>query len=224
MVRVKICGIRSAADAQLAVSSGADAIGLLVGQAHPSPDFLPQDEARRIVETLPPFVTAAMVTHYEDPRRVAELITSVGPSAVQIHSEMRPSNLALLRREFPRLVWIKSYHVVDERSVAYGEAYQDLVDAFVLDTVDAGRGLVGGTGATHDWDVSAAIVRRYQVPAILAGGLTPENVAEAVAAVRPFGVDVNSGVKGTNGFKDPQKVRDFVARAKSASMQNRTAR
>jgi phosphoribosylanthranilate isomerase len=218
MVRVKICGVRNAADARLAVASGADAIGLLVGQAHPSPDFLLPDQARHIVETIPPFVSATMVTHYDDPVRVADLIGQVWPAAVQIHSEMGPSDLAALKREFPHLVWLKSYHVVDAEAVAYGEAYRGVVDAFVLDTLDAGHGLVGGTGVTHDWSVSATIVRRYDgVPAILAGGLTPENVAQAIAVVRPFGVDVNSGVKGSGGGKDAVKVREFILRAKSAT-------
>ena len=217
MVRVKICGVTSADDARLAVACGADAVGVLVGQRHPSPDFVSAQAAAQIFAALPASVTAALVTHEDELASVAELIKVVRPTAVQIHSEMRPGDCAVLKRAFPAITFIKSYHVTGAESVDYGAPYADVVDAFLLDSRNAATGQVGGTGLIHDWNLSAAIVQRYRLPVILAGGLTPEDVAAAITQVRPFGVDVNSGVKAASGLrKDPDKMRDFIRNAKSS--------
>jgi phosphoribosylanthranilate isomerase len=216
VVRVKICGVTSADDARLAAVCGADAVGVLVGQRHPSTDFVSSNEAAAILAALPPFVTAALVTHEYDPAAVADAIAVVRPNVVQIHSEMPPTDCAELRNRFGGIRIIKSYHVTGPEAVDYGRRYVDAVDGFVLDSLNPATGQVGGTGLTHDWNFSAAIVRRYRLPVMLAGGLTPANVAAAVAVVRPFGVDVNSGVKGAiGGRKDPGKMREFIVRAKS---------
>jgi phosphoribosylanthranilate isomerase len=216
VVRVKICGVTSADDARLAAVCGADAVGVLVGQRLPSTDFVASNEAAAIVAALPPFVAATLVTHEYDPAAVADAIAVVRPHAVQIHSEMSPTDCAELRKRFGGIRIIKSYHVTGPEAVEYGRRYADAVDGFVLDSLNPATGQVGGTGLTHDWNLSAAIVRRYRLPFMLAGGLTPGNVAAAVALVRPFGVDVNSGVKGAaGGRKDPDKMREFILRAKS---------
>jgi phosphoribosylanthranilate isomerase len=221
VVRVKICGVTNAADARLAVVCGADAIGVLVGQRHPSPDFVSPDDAQAILASLPPFVAATLVTHEDDPSRVAELISLVRPSVVQIHSETGPSDCAALRRQFEAIRIIKSYHVTGPESLDYGDQYVDVVDAFVLDSRNVATGQVGGTGLVHDWNLSATIVQRYRLPVVLAGGLTPENVEAAIAQVRPFGVDVNSGVKlTTDRRKDVDKMREFIWRAKSVGAIN----
>ena len=214
-VRVKICGITTVEDARLAVACGADAVGVLVGQRHPSPDFVSTEEARDILEALPPFVSGTLVTHEDDPALLAELIAIVRPAAVQIHSEVGPADCAALRSRFDPVRIIKSYHVTGPESLDYGEPWADVVDAFLLDSRNPKTGQVGGTGLTHDWSLSAAIVARYDLPVVLAGGLTPANVAAAIAQVRPFGVDVNSGVKAARGpGKDPQKVREFIRSAR----------
>ena len=216
MVRVKICGVTNAEDAHFAVACGADAVGVLVGQRHPSPDFVSTDDAHAILAALPPFVVGTLVTHEDDPARVADLISVVRPSVVQIHSEVLPSDCAALKRQFERIRIIKSYHVTGPEALDYGYAYVDVVDAFHLDSKNLATGQVGGTGLLHDWNLSATIVQRYRLPVVLAGGLTPGNVEAAIARVRPFGVDVNSGVKAaTNRRKDVSKMREFIRRAKS---------
>ena len=216
MVRVKICGITNADDAHLAVACGADAVGVLVGQRHPSPDFVSTDDAKAIFAGLPPFVTSTFVTHEDDPARVADLISIVCPSVLQVHSELQPSDCAALKRQFDRIRIIKSYHVTGPESLDYGYRYIGTVDAFLLDSKNLTTGQVGGTGLIHDWNLSAAIVQRYRLPVVLAGGLTPGNVEAAIARVRPFGVDVNSGVKAAiNRRKDANKMREFIRRAKS---------
>jgi phosphoribosylanthranilate isomerase len=120
-----------------------------------------------------------------------------------------------LRGRIPHLKIFKSVSVISADSVVYPEAFEQLVDGFVLDSVNVATDQVGGTGKTHDWSVSREIVTRYpDIPIILAGGLNSENVRSAIEQVRPFGVDVNSGTKAPDGFKDLRKMEAFIVQAK----------
>ena len=212
---VKICGIRRQEDALLAAELGADAIGLLVGQKHNSPDFVSATVARDISRALPPSVEAVLVTHIEDVDELERLLQQSEITTIQLHSEIAPSSVERLRHRLPHLKIFKSVSVISADSVAYPEAFEQLVDGFVLDSVNLATDQVGGTGKTHDWSVSRQIVMRYpEVPIILAGGLNSENVRSAIERVRPFGVDVNSGTKAADGFKDPRKMEAFIAQAK----------
>ena len=216
MVTVKICGVRRVEDALLAAEAEADEIGLLVGQRHTSRDFITAEEAAAIVAACAGRVTAVLVTHVADPDDVHALARAAGVREIQVHSEMAPAGLARLKA-LGGYRLRKSWHVSEPESLEYGEAYRGVADAFLLDTMNAATGQVGGTGHTHDWNVSRGIVARWAgTPVILAGGLTPENVAAAVRQVRPAGVDVNSGTKGPDGFKNPVRVRAFVRAAKAA--------
>jgi len=227
MVTVKICGVRRVADALLAIDAGADEIGLLVGQRHTSGDFISIETAAEIVAACAGRVTPVLVTHVEDPAAVHELAQRAGVSAIQVHSEMSPEAMGRLRELGARdgtggYRLRKSWHVTGPESLVYGEAYRNVADAFLLDSVNAATGQVGGTGRAHDWSLSREIVERCtrdggrSVPVILAGGLNPDNVAAAVRQVRPAGVDVNSGTKGPDGFKDEARVRALVRAAKAA--------
>jgi len=212
---VKICGIRRQEDALIAAQLGADAIGLLVGQKHNSPDFVSAIVARDISRALPPSVEAVLVTHIKEIDELERLLQESEITTVQLHSEIAPSSVEGLRGRLPHLKIFKSVSVISADSVAYPEAFEQLVDGFVLDSVNPATDQVGGTGKTHDWSVSRQIVMRYpEVPIILAGGLNSENVRSAIERVRPFGVDVNSGTKAADGFKDPRKMEAFIAQAK----------
>ncbi len=224
MLNIKICGIKRVLDAELAVAAGADAIGLLVGQTHRSTDFISPEVARSIVASLPGQTLPVLVTHLTDPAAVAQLVALTGVSAVQVHGEMSPAAIRRLRDDMPAVRFIKSFHVTGPGEVEYGAAFEGLVDGFVLDSVNVRTGQIGGTGQTHDWSISRRIVARYpNTPVILAGGLNPENVAAAIAAVGPHGVDVNSGTKGADGFKDPGNLIAFVANARAAFAAKLTA-
>ena len=217
MFKVKICGIKRVEDANLAIEAGADALGFLVGQTHTSADFISPLTAKTIAASLPPGATPVLVTHLTDPDDVLNLAALVGMNTVQLHGEIWPEDVARLRRAAPNLTFLKAFHVTDEASLGYGDEFVGLVDGFVLDTVNSRTGQIGGTGQTHDWRLSRRIVERHpSIPVILAGGLHPENVAEAIAAVGAFGVDVNSGTKGPDGFKAEGKVRAFVTNARQA--------
>ena len=136
-------------------------------------------------------------------------------TTIQLHSEIAPSSVERLRGRIPHLKIFKSVSVISADSVVYPEAFEQLVDGFVLDSVNVATDQVGGTGKTHDWSVSREIVMRYpDIPIILAGGLNSENVRSAIERVRPFGVDVNSGTKAADGFKDPRKMEAFIVQAK----------
>jgi phosphoribosylanthranilate isomerase len=212
---VKICGIRRQEDALLAAELGADAIGLLVGQKHNSPDFISATVASGISRALPPSVEAVLVTHIKEIDELERLLQQSEITTIQLHSEIDPRSVERLRGRLPDVKIFKSVSVISADSVAYPEAFEQLVDGFVLDSVNLATDQVGGTGKTHDWSVSREIVMRYpEVPIILAGGLNSENVRSAIERVRPFGVDVNSGTKAPDGFKDPRKMEAFIAQAK----------
>jgi phosphoribosylanthranilate isomerase len=212
---VKICGIRRQEDALIAAELGADAIGLLVGQRHNSPDFISATVARDISRALPPWLEAVLVTHVEALDELERLLQESEIRTVQLHSEIAPSSVERFRGRLPNLKIFKSVPVISADSVAYPEAFRTLVDGFVLDSINVATNQVGGTGKTHDWSVSRQIVMRYpKVPIILAGGLNSENVRSAIEYVHPFGVDVNSGTKAPDGFKDPRKMEAFIVRAK----------
>ena len=219
---VKICGIRRHEDALIAAELGADAIGLLVGQRHNSPDFISAAVAREISRTLPPSVEAVLVTHITEVDEIERLLLQSGITTVQLHSEITADSIANLRTRFPDLKVLKSVHVISADSVADPEAFRKVVDGFVLDTINVATDQVGGTGTTHDWSISQKIVTRYpEIPIILAGGLNSGNVRSAIEYVHPFGVDVNSGTKGSDGFKDARKMREFILEAKRSDATGR---
>ena len=212
---VKICGIRRQEDALIATELGADAIGLLVGQRHNSPDFISTTVARDISRALPASVEAVLVTHVEDLDELERLLQESEIRTLQLHSEIAPSSVERLRGRLPHLKIFKSVNIISADSVAYPEAFEKLVDGFVVDSINVATDQVGGTGKTHDWSVSRQIVMRYpEVPIILAGGLNSENVRSAIEYVHPFGVDVNSGTKAPNGFKDARKMQEFIVQAR----------
>ena len=212
---VKICGIRRHEDALIAAELGADAIGLLVGQRHNSPDFISAAIAREISRTLPPSVEAVLVTHITEVDEIERLLRQSGITAVQLHSEITADSVANLRARFPDLKVFKSVDVISADSVRYPEGFSKVVDGFVLDTINVATDQVGGTGNIHDWSISQEIVTRFpDIPIILAGGLNSKNVRSAIESVHPFGVDVNSGTKGSDGFKDARKMREFIREAK----------
>ena len=221
---VKICGIRRHEDALIAAELGVDAIGLLVGQRHNSPDFISAAVAREISRTLPPSVEAVLVTHITEVDEIERLLRQSGITAVQVqlHSEITADSVANLRTRFPDLKVFKSVHVISAESVRYPEGFSKVVDGFVLDTINVATDQVGGTGKTHDWSISRKIVERFpDIPIILAGGLNSKNVRSAIESVHPFGVDVNSGTKGSDGFKDARKMREFIREAKRSGAAGR---
>jgi phosphoribosylanthranilate isomerase len=214
-VRVKICGVRTRGDLKAAIDAGADAIGLLVGQIYASPDFILPGTAGRIAESLPPFVSPVIVTHLTEPSPILEILRKTHISNVQLHGGSSVDDVAKIRGEIhPSGKIILAVHVIKGEAIPDFEPYIPYINAIVLDSFNKSSGQAGGTGKIHDWKKSAEIVRRTKIPVILAGGLNPQNVAEAIRTVHPFGVDANSGLKDKNRACSKELCSAFVREAK----------
>lgn len=209
---MKICGNRSERDLRFAVQGGADAVGLICGVTHVSEDALTAWEAARLATAVPPYVCVVLVTHLQEPGQILDLAAGVGADTIQLHGEIDPAVTAAVRANTPfgrRLT--QAVHVTSREAMARAEAFAPHCDAILLDSRTADR--LGGTGQTHDWAISRQITDRLRElgrPTILAGGLTAENVADAIRTVAPFGVDVNSGTDGHSGDKSAARIAAFA--------------
>jgi phosphoribosylanthranilate isomerase len=203
-VKVKICGITSAADARAAVDAGADVLGLMFFLA--SPRFVPIQAAQEIVRALPPDVLRAGVFADPEPSDVFAAIQSCQLNLLQFHGSETPDFCLQFG-----VMTMKAFRIQDADSLTALSQYH--TDAFLLDSCVPGK--PGGTGVTFNWDL-ALEAKKAGKPIFLAGGLTPRNVAEALRKVQPFGVDVSSGVESSPGKKDAAKMRDFIAAARAA--------
>lgn len=212
-MRVKICGTATFADLDCAVAAGADAVGFLMGITHVTQDAVTPETAAAMVATLPPFIVPVAVTHLTKPSDLIRIGELSRCTTLQIQDMVTPDDIAEVREALPYLRIMKAVHVMDESAIATAKYFSDTADAILLDTRTADR--IGGTGITHDWNISAKIVKECSCPVILAGGLTPENVTEAITRVRPYAVDVHTGVK-KNGVRDAERTRAFVANARTA--------
>lgn len=204
--RVKICGVTREADRDAAVTAGADALGFIVDVPVETPREVSADRARELAAGVPPFVSPVLVTMPTDVHRAVELAGRVNPEAVQVHAGLSPGEIRRLgERVGPAVVAAVD---VDEPDV---EAYAAAADALLVDSTDDWG--AGGTGETHDWERTKQLVERLETPVVLAGGLTPGNVREAVETVGPFAVDTATGVEREGGVKDHGAVAAFVRRA-----------
>lgn len=203
-VRVKICGITSVDDALAAVAAGADALGFMFYER--SSRKISLETASTIKSALPPFVVRVGV-FADATENVIRSATLCGLNALQFHGSEPPDFL----RRFSPMTTIKAFRIQNASSLAQLSAYN--TSAWLLDNYTPAQ--LGGTGTAFNWDL-ACEARKLGRPIILAGGLTPENVAEAVRKVRPYAVDVSSGVESSPGRKDPNKVAAFIRAAKSA--------
>lgn len=203
-VRVKICGITNSADAFAAVEAGADALGFVFYQD--SPRAISPGKAADIIRKVPPFIITVGVFVNENPRQIEEIISLTHIGVVQLHGSERPE-ACYFSRPAIKAIRVKSLDSLDPLI-----HYQGNVSAFLLDTFSPG--VLGGTGQIFNWDI-AAYAKQFG-PIILAGGLTPTNISDAVRHVRPYGVDVSSGVESEKGKKDHQKIKSFIELAKAA--------
>jgi phosphoribosylanthranilate isomerase len=205
-VRVKICGITNLEDAEAAVAAGADALGFILYEK--SSRFIPMEKAIRIVEALPPFVQTVAVTV-----NATKEFTNLGWrkqlknfNLAQLHGDETPIHVKAVGKYLPV---IKVFPADMARTITPGHY---LVSAFMLDTPSEKR---GGTGHVFDWNLAVEFMKRSTKPLILSGGLSPENVANAIERVQPYAVDVSSGVEASPGRKDHAKLRDFIQICKS---------
>jgi phosphoribosylanthranilate isomerase len=210
MVRVKICGITSETDLRAVERAGADAVGAIADVPVETPREVSLGDADALFDAAPPFLTTTLVTMPETVEDAIETATRVAPDVLQLHGGFDADDLRVIREAISSDV----VAVVDAEEPDRARAVAPAVDAVLVDSIDDDG--AGGTGETHDWVATAEVAATLDAPVILAGGLTPENVAEAVETVQPYAVDVASGVERSGGTKDHDAVRAFVANAKGA--------
>ena len=204
MARVKICGITNLEDALSAVEAGADALGFVFYAASPRHIF--PEQATRIISQLPPFVQTVGLFVNEELNTVNEVADLCRLDLVQLHGDESADYCQQISRRV-----LKAFRV---RSLTCLDPIKDYrVAGYLLDTFSPS--FYGGTGTSFNWEIATEAVKRHQ-RIILAGGLTPDNVAEAIRQVGPYGVDVSSGVEAGPGKKDRDKVREFIRNAKEA--------
>jgi phosphoribosylanthranilate isomerase len=215
--RVKICCIRNVAEAVFAIRHGAAALGLV--SAMPSgPGVIAEETIAEIAATVPPGVATFLLTSRRDAESIMAQQRRCRVSTLQLCDSVEPGCHAKLRASLPGIALVQVIHVTGPESVAEAVALASSVDALLLDSGNQKLAVkeLGGTGRTHDWRISRAIVEAVKVPVFLAGGLTPENVQSAIREVQPFGLDVCTGLR-TNGWLDEEKVRRFFANVAAAA-------
>jgi len=210
MTRIKTCGVTTTEDRDAVVNAGADAVGVIHGVPVDTPREVDEVTAQSLVAGVPPLVTSVLVTMPTTVQEALKRVDEIEPDAVQVHDGLSPAELGALSRRVSQQLLAVVDPLADDLA-----AYADHADAVLVDSVDDEG--AGGTGETHDWERTRKLVADLDVPVILAGGLTPDNVAEAVRTVRPFAVDTASGVESSGGVKDHDAVRAFVANARGVT-------
>lgn len=208
---IKVCCIASTEEAWLALRHGVSALGLV--SAMPSgPGPIPEERIAEIAKIIPAGTDTFLLTSLTDPKTIVEQHGRCRTTTIQLVDRLTLDALKELRDSLPHVKLVQVIHVADGRSVDEALVAAPIVDALLLDSgrPDAKVRELGGTGRVHDWSVSRTIVQRSPKPVWLAGGLKPENVAGAIDQVKPYGVDICSGVR-TNGVLDEDKLKRFVA-------------
>ena len=203
--RIKVCGMREMAEVAAVVAAGVDAIGLIFVEQ--SPRYLDPERARKIVESLPPFVDAVGVFVDQEAAAVNDIVRYCGLTTVQLHGAESPAYCAEIACRV-----MKAFRMRESLSPEDLAPYADEVSAFLFDTFH--EKIAGGTGQTFAWHLLEKLSSPR--PVVLAGGLTPENVGEAIRQARPYAVDLNSGVESAPGRKNLAKVRAAIAQVAAA--------
>jgi phosphoribosylanthranilate isomerase len=207
MTRVKICGITNLEDALLAVGLGADALGFIFAE---SPRQITPIMAKAIIRNLPPLVQTVGVFVNEEPARIKEIKSLCGLDLIQLHGDELPE---ICQDLMPHS--IKAFRVQDETDINNINRYQGTIRAILLDSFQQGK--AGGTGRTFDWSL-AVKAKETGFPVILAGGLGPENIQEAITTVQPYAVDVNSGIEEQPGKKDPVLMKQLMEKLRKIEL------
>ena len=216
VTRIKVCCISSVEEARLAVHHGASALGL-VSHMPSGPGVIGEGLIAEIAAKVPPGVASFLLTSKQSMAEIIEQQRRLRVNTIQICDYLTCSSYADLRAALPGIALVQVIHVTGEESITQAVAVAPHVDGILLDSGNPGLAIkeLGGTGRRHDWQLSRRIVETVGVPVFLAGGLRPDNVALAIATVRPFGVDVCTGVR-TDDRLDERKLDAFVSAVRAA--------
>jgi phosphoribosylanthranilate isomerase len=213
--RIKICCISSIEEARTAIRLGADALGL-VGKMPSGPGPIADELIAGIAKIIHPPIASFLLTSEQSSSAIIEHIRRTGVNTVQIVDELSTGTYDHIREALPHVRIVQVIHVTGEESIEQALAVHQQVDAILLDSGNPKAAIktLGGTGNTHNWNISSQLIKAVAVPVFLAGGLNSGNVREAIATAQPFGVDICSGVR-TNGKLDVQKLEAFISAVQS---------
>ena len=220
ITRVKICCIKNMREAEMAISFGASAIGL-VAKMPSGPGPIPDETIREIAAAIPPPVATFMLTSHTSVADIIDHHKRTNTNTIQIVDSLAVGTYRQLKEALPAVRIVQVIHVIDENSIEEAIRISRSVDAILLDSGNPNLKVkqLGGTGRVHDWKLSRRIREKVNCPVFLAGGLNPDNVRLAIEAVEPFAVDVCSGVR-TNGMLDIDKLERFFSAAANCRLQS----
>lgn len=214
---VKICANKNINDAKMCIDAGADFLGILVGQKHVSTDFIDKYTAKEMVNFSKRKIKTVLVTHLINSDEIIELSQFIGNDVIQLHSNIDESEVEKIVKALPNIKLIRLIHISQKGQICTNYKTMKNADYYHLDSFNLETNQVGGTGLIHDWNIDRELIEKLNKPTFIAGGLTPKNVASAIKAAKPGGVDVNSGCK-LNGIKNERLVKEFVFNAKNVQL------
>lgn len=213
---IQIYSMTSVGDAVMVAEAGADQIGVVVAEPGIVPEGIETDAAREIMAVIRPRARGVALSLADDREEICAMVDAVRPDIVHVAArEIEPEDCAWIRKRVAPVGLLRAIAVRAGETIAEANAHQGAADYLMLDSGAKGLPFTGASGETHDWQISRTIVERSRVPVLLAGGLSAENVGQAIAMVRPWGVDsfTHTDVLGQRGKKDPARVRAFIAAA-----------
>lgn len=207
--KVKICCISSVDEAKMAIEYGASALGL-VGNMPSGPGVISDELICQIAKSVPPPISTFLLTSETKAQDIITHYKRVHTTTIQIVDELENRDYDLLRKELPKVKLVQVIHVIDENSVKEAIEISQFVDAILLDSGNPNLSVkeLGGTGRTHNWELSREIRNSITIPIFLAGGLNKDNVSQAIELVQPYGIDLCSSLR-TNGKLDEKKLKEF---------------
>ena len=215
---IQVAGILDRAEAEMLVGCGVNLLGFPLRLDYHKEDIT-DNKAAEIIKIIKAPAQAVLITYLNKAEEIATLSNFLGTKIVQIHGSIEIRELKKLKKISPEIFIIKSIIIGNQNEEILLDvlaSHTDYVDVFITDTYDHTTGASGATGKTHNWDLSKAIAGKSKLPVILAGGLTPENIREAILKVEPAGVDIHTGVEDSSGRKDYDKVTQFVKNVNEA--------
>ena len=201
----------------MCIDAGADFLGILVGQKHDSTDFIDKYTAKEMVNFSKRKIKTVLVTHLINSDKIIELSQFIGNDVIQLHSNIDESEVEKIVKALPNIKLIRLIHISQKGQICTNYKTMKYADYYLLDSFNLETNQVGGTGLIHDWNIDRELIEKLNKPTFIAGGLTPKNVASAIKAAKPGGVDVNSGCK-LNGIKNERLVKEFVFNAKNVQL------
>ncbi|MBP1682614.1 MAG: phosphoribosylanthranilate isomerase [Ignavibacteriaceae bacterium] len=219
-IRVKICCISSIEEAKLAIKYGASALGL-VSEMPSGPGVIDDELITEIVSKVPPPIATFLLTSKQNADDILLQHSKTLTNTLQLVDHLPQSELIKLKKKLPEVKLVQVIHVIDEESVSEALNVEKFVDALLLDSGNPKLKVkeLGGTGRTHNWEISRSIIESVNIPVFLAGGLNIENVDNAINTVQPFGLDLCSGVR-TNGLLDEEKLKAFMKKVQDFNLKN----